>query len=173
MISGTLIGTRTFAVTGKFFVIDEKNDLISYIEFNPDDRGSFGKFFSKRTTFPDFFKYNFKFIIKLFYFRGGITKLSQTTYKPKENSYVIHKNCSNFAEIKGEWSKFLFFDNELVWDCNDYPHYDLKYMKFTLPSDSALREDLIQLKNGDENAASEAKMKLEEIQRNDRKLRVK
>jgi len=40
-----------------------------------------------------------------------------------------------------------------------------------LPSDSTLREDLKLLKSGNEDAASDAKVKLEEIQRRDRKLR--
>jgi hypothetical protein len=56
LITGTLIGSRTFSVTDKFFIVDEKNDYISQIEFNPDERGSFGKLFSKRSTFPDYFK---------------------------------------------------------------------------------------------------------------------
>lgn len=50
------MGSRTFSVTEKFFIVDEKNDYIAHIEFNPDERGTFGKFFSKRSTFPDFFK---------------------------------------------------------------------------------------------------------------------
>lgn len=44
-------------------------------------------------------------------------------------------------------------------------------MAFTLPSDSTFREDLIWLKNGDEDASQRYKVKLEEIQRNDKKLR--
>jgi hypothetical protein len=56
LITGTLIGSRTFSVVDKFFVVDEKNDYIAHIEFNPDERGSFGKLFSKRSTFPDYFK---------------------------------------------------------------------------------------------------------------------
>lgn len=98
--------------------------------------------------------------------------MSQTTFKPKENTYVLNKNYTNFVEIKGEWTKNFYFDNELAWDYNDYVHYELKHMKFTLPSDSTLREDLIQLKNGNEDAASNAKTQLEEIQRHDRKLRA-
>jgi hypothetical protein len=46
-------------------------------------------------------------------------------------------------------------------------------MKFTLQSDSTLREDLILLKSKNEELAGEAKCKLEEIQRRDRKLRAK
>jgi sialic acid synthase SpsE len=60
----------------------------------------------------------------------------------------------------------------LVWDYNEFAHYDLKYMKFTLPSDSTIREDLVLLKSGNEQSASEAKTKLEELQRHDRKMRA-
>jgi hypothetical protein len=43
-------------------------------------------------------------------------------------------------------------------------------MAYTLPSDSTFREDLNLLKK-DEEASQRYKIKLEEIQRNDRKLR--
>jgi hypothetical protein len=56
VVGGTLIGDRTYTVIDKFYVVDEKNDLISYMEFNPDERGTFSKMFSKRTTFPDYVK---------------------------------------------------------------------------------------------------------------------
>lgn len=46
-------------------------------------------------------------------------------------------------------------------------------MKFTLPSDSTVRQDLIVFKNGSEEEADTVKIKLEEIQRKDRKLREK
>jgi hypothetical protein len=55
-ITGTLIGDRTYAVTDKFYIVDEKNDFIAWIEFNPDERGTFSKLFSKKKTFPDYFK---------------------------------------------------------------------------------------------------------------------
>jgi hypothetical protein len=58
-----------------------------------------------------------------------------------------------------------------VWDYNEFAHYELKYMKFTLPSDSTLREDIIALKAGKEEEAGKAKVRLEEFQRKDRKLR--
>ncbi len=58
-----------------------------------------------------------------------------------------------------------------MWDYNEFAHYELKYMKFTLPSDSTLREDIIALKAGKEEEAGKAKVRLEEFQRKDRKLR--
>jgi hypothetical protein len=44
-------------------------------------------------------------------------------------------------------------------------------MAYTLPSDSTFREDLIWLKKGDEETAQKFKIKLEEIQRKDKKMR--
>lgn len=61
MVGGTLIGARTFSITGKTYVVDEDNDLISYIEFNPDERYTFNKWISRTDKFADYFKYNIYF----------------------------------------------------------------------------------------------------------------
>jgi hypothetical protein len=47
----------------------------------------------------------------------------------------------------------------------------MKKMDFTLPSDSFYREDLILFKHDYQDLAQDAKIYLEELQRNDRKLR--
>lgn len=44
-------------------------------------------------------------------------------------------------------------------------------MEFTLPSDARFRPDVILLRNGYEEYAQQAKMHLEDVQRNDKKLR--
>lgn len=46
-------------------------------------------------------------------------------------------------------------------------------MAFTLPSDSTVRDDLVLLKSFKEDKAEDAKIRLEEVQRHDRKLRKK
>lgn len=51
----------------------------------------------------------------------------------------------------------------MIVNINEHP--------FKLESDSTLREDIRKLKEGDESKANEEKIKLEIIQRNDRKLR--
>jgi len=84
----------------------------------------------------------------------------------------LNKNYTTFASIHGEWSKNFHFDDELLWDFNDYVHFDLQRMNYTLRSDSTLREDIMLLKSGLENEAGDAKNRLEEIQRRDRKLRA-
>ena len=51
-----MIGDRALKFRGKLFVIDEKNDLISFIQMDPDERGFFKKLTSKKNTNPDYFK---------------------------------------------------------------------------------------------------------------------
>jgi hypothetical protein len=103
--------------------------------------------------------------------RGCITRLSHTNCS--NNTYTLKKNYTSFAEVKGEWTKNLYIDDVLYWSWSDFVHFDLLRMAYTLPSDSTLREDLSLLKSGNEEAAGEAKVKLEDLQRKDRKLRAK
>lgn len=51
-----MVGERALKFRGKLFVIDEKNDLISYIHLDPDERGFFKKLTSKKQTNPDYLK---------------------------------------------------------------------------------------------------------------------
>jgi hypothetical protein len=73
--------------------------------------------------------------------------------------------------IEGEFTNYLRFHGEVFWKQIDYTFPNFKRMAFTLPSDSTFREDLNWLKKGNEDMAQKFKVKLEEIQRNDRKLR--
>ena len=54
-MTGTLYGERTFALVDKLMIIDENNDYLVHIEFNPDERGTFSKIFTSKNTFPDYF----------------------------------------------------------------------------------------------------------------------
>ncbi len=73
--------------------------------------------------------------------------------------------------IEGEFTDYLRFHGETFWKQSDYTFPKFKRMAFTMPSDSTFREDLIWLKKGEEDMAQKFKVKLEEIQRNDRKSR--
>jgi hypothetical protein len=55
-LAGTLVGKRALLFRGILTVVDEKNDLISYIQLDPDQRGFFKKLTSKKQTNPDYFK---------------------------------------------------------------------------------------------------------------------
>jgi hypothetical protein len=75
------------------------------------------------------------------------------------------------SNIEGEFTSNLKFDGELFWEHSQYSYPQLLRMGYTLPSDSTFREDLIYLKKGDEEMAQKFKVKLEEIQRKDKRMR--
>ena len=58
-LDGTIMGDRTLKFKGKLYVIDEKNDIMSFIHLDPDKRNFFKKITSKKKTTPDYFRYNF------------------------------------------------------------------------------------------------------------------
>jgi hypothetical protein len=55
-LTGTLMGNRTIKYKGNLTIIDEENDLISQLQMDPDERGFFKKMFSKKGTYPDYFR---------------------------------------------------------------------------------------------------------------------
>jgi len=82
---------------------------------------------------------------------------------------VIRKNI--LANIEGEWSSHIKIDGKLYWEHGKLDPYPIEKMDFTLPSDTLLRDDLLIKKKGNDDLSQQAKIKLEEIQRKDRKLR--
>jgi hypothetical protein len=55
-LTGSMVGGRALKFRGKLLVIDEKNDIISQIILDPDERGFFKKIVSTKQTYPDYFK---------------------------------------------------------------------------------------------------------------------
>jgi len=162
-LSGLLYGNRTINYSGHMVVSDEKNDLISFISMNPDDRGLIKKIFTKKIpTNPD-------------YFKGIITSISKNSkFDEKSKCYTdVDFNKHVFASIEGEFSCYIKFDDIVYWEYDTCQHPTFYRMYFTLPSDSTFREDLNWLKNKNYDMAQKSKIKLEEIQRNDKKLRYK
>lgn len=159
-LSGTLIGDRAIKYSGKMIIVDEKNDLICHISMEPDDRGFFKKMFAKKSTYPD-------------YFNGLITNLSLNTKPDKENVYKIKDPKKNvICNVDGEFTTYLEFDGVKYWEYSKSEYPQFKRMKYTLRSDSTFRDDIVWLKRGDEEKAQKAKIKLEDVQRNDKKLRL-
>ncbi len=170
-LSGTLFGSRTIKYFGNLIVTDTKNDLISFIDMNPDDRGFLSKLFAKKREYPD-------------YFKGLITLISKNSKwnKKLETFSILDMNKNVLSKIEGEFSQYIKFDNVYYWEYEKTYHPEFRRMRYTLPSDSTLREDINWLKHGNglnepsesnESCAQKAKIKLEEIQRNDKKLREK
>ena len=162
-LSGLLFGTRSIKYFSNLVVTDEANDLMAFIIMDPDERSFFKKIFTKKKiTYPD-------------YFKGVITNISKNSkYDKKDKSYSIvdldkHVLCS----IEGEYSNHIKFDNVFYWEYEKCLHPEFRRMGYTLPSDSTFREDLNWLKTGNEEMSQKTKIKLEDIQRQDKKLREK
>jgi len=159
-LSGTLMRERKLKYKETMMVADRKNDLIASIDMEPDDRGFFSKVFSKGNAYPD-------------YFRGLVTKISNNAKYVKENNNfsVIDVKKNVICPIEGEFSTYIKFGNDVYWEYSKYLCPPMKRMKYTLPSDSTFREDILFLKLKDEILSQKWKVLLEELQRNDRKLR--
>lgn len=159
-LSGTLIGDRAIKYTGKMIIADEKNDLLCHISMEPDDRGFFKKMFSKKSTNPD-------------YFNGLITNISSNTKPDKDQIYKIKDHKKNvLCSVEGEFTFFLEFNGVKYWEYSKCEYPQLRRMKYTLRSDSSFRDDIVWLKRGNEEKAQKAKIKLEDLQRNDKKFRL-
>ena len=105
-------------------------------------------------------------------YSGFIANVSNIKYDAKKVCYTCDKQHI-LSRIEGEWTSYVKIDDKVVWEHGMYPLFPLEKQAFTLPSDSLFREDLVLLKTGDLELAQKAKTNLEEVQRNDRKLREK
>lgn len=50
------MGERKLKYKETLSIIDKKNDMIASFNMEPDERGLFSKMFSKKLTYPDYFK---------------------------------------------------------------------------------------------------------------------
>lgn len=159
-LSGMLMGNRTIKYKGNLTVTDEENDLIAHIDMDPDDRGFFKKMLYKKKNFPD-------------YFSGVITNISTNCKLDKKEKiyYPVDSKKNVISDIEGEWSSHIKFGEKIYWDYDQLASPIFRRMRYTLPSDSTFREDSNWLRLENEDMAQKVKIKLEEIQRGDKKLR--
>lgn len=83
---------------------------------------------------------------------------------------IIEDKKRIVSKLKGTYLGYLEFDNVRYWDAREAHSFPL-IVKKILPSDSEYRPDLILLKTDQFEEAQRAKETLEEIQRDDRRLR--
>jgi len=165
IMSGTTFGKRTFYLTGKLYLLDEKNRYYAEIEFDLDS----GSIFKKRKTPKDHFEGGIyevkqKFVDK---FIAQTIKNREIDIRFKEKEHAITK----LEEVEGNWMEYLNIGGQTYWTIGNPWPYHLHYFDNPLPSDSNYRKDILQLRAGNEDKAQEAKLELEELQRRDRKLR--
>lgn len=76
------------------------------------------------------------------------------------------------SKITGSWMGCILFDGERYWSVKqDTPKFSLIPSENPLPSDCRYREDVLYLKAGELEAATEWKSKLEDLQREEAKIR--
>jgi hypothetical protein len=96
--------------------------------------------------------------------------------KNKPTDYVsgVIKNGNNIemGDLTGTYLGYLDFDGVRYWDARYVRPYKIKFTQ-VLESDSESRKDMIVLKAGNVELAQTSKEELENLQRNDRKLRAK
>eukprot|EP00475_Leptophrys_vorax_P045828 TRINITY_DN9663_c0_g1_i3.p1 TRINITY_DN9663_c0_g1~~TRINITY_DN9663_c0_g1_i3.p1 ORF type:complete len:383 (+),score=93.85 TRINITY_DN9663_c0_g1_i3:60-1208(+) len=142
-LRGILWGDRVAEFHGEMTVQDKRNKVTAKIKFNPDAVSYLASWFVTQSSPVDVF-------------RGTI----------EQDGRVVSK-------IEGSWLTHLDFDGERFVEFSSEVQGTVKPMpdEVTLPSDARFRADLLALAQGDYELAQHQKVVLEEIQRNDRKLR--
>uniref|UniRef100_A0AAV1UEP5 PH domain-containing protein n=1 Tax=Peronospora matthiolae TaxID=2874970 RepID=A0AAV1UEP5_9STRA len=147
-IGGLLWGDRTVDIMGNMVFEDKKNHFQCELRLNPDAKSGMGGIFSSSKTPTDSL-------------RGTIL---DTSVSP----------AREICDVSGSWLHDLVFDNKTYWSIDKHQSgYMMPYPKEKiLASDSRHREDLHYLAAGDLDESQEWKVKLEVLQRADRKLRL-
>jgi len=120
---------------------------------------SSGKCSHRKKTFPD-------------YFKGFVANDDDIKYDKKKDIYSCDKK-KIISNCEGEWNNFINFDDKTYWEQGNQEFLPIEKQSFTLQSDSTYRDDILLIKHGNLDQAQQAKLNLEEIQRNDKKLREK
>ena len=83
------------------------------------------------------------------------------------------KQFKKVNDIEGYWTHYIKFDDVKYWEFDKVKPYQLYQGYRCLPSDSCFRKDMLHWMQNKFEEGQKAKQDLEEIQRNDRKLRKK
>ena len=161
LVGGTTMGKKFFNIKNCALMVDLKNEICSYIKFNPDKVGLFQGLFNKKKNieyYPD------KFI-------GKIVNLSDVKIDKEGSNHELKKDAKFYSILGGEWTQEIIFGEEIYWKRNLDNYLNMYEMEYKLPSDSSLREDMNLWGHNDEEKAQIKKEEYEEIQRKDTKLR--
>jgi Oxysterol-binding protein len=160
-IKGLMWGDRTCWWIGTVQFTDEKNGIGAELHFNPDERSGWSSYLSSQKSPKDTV-------------RGEIYELDRV------GDEFVHPEADSsdrrvLSAIQGSWLADVRFDEVEYWRLGQYKPWPIRNVarEHVLPSDCQLREDIAALLTGDLDHAQNIKEKLEQRQRNDRKLRKK
>lgn len=165
-LSGLMAGDRLVKWHGNMRFIDKKNSLKAVLKIGSQKKVAGGGLFSKKRS--DLIEG------KIYYFK----KETLATEKKGKNKNQ-DKDDFKFADleqeigiIEGSWLDNIVVAGEEVWNINKITPVRQIPEENPLPSDCRFREDLIFLKYSDIKMADKWKVKLEERQRLEKKLRL-
>ena len=155
-VGGTMLGKRTLTYENNLTITDVTNKIFAQARFDPDKQGLLERIFKKTEHHrPDFFK-------------GFITKNKALT---KDSSRKAFYSKDMISYFEGNWLENIKIDGDVYWEICTEEIKPLIDFPGSLESDSTKRPDSQAWKNEREDEAQKYKEMLENIQRNDRKLR--
>lgn len=162
------ISKKSYQFSNKLYVFDIGNKLYAEIVFDYEEPSLFKKAKVAQDHFSgSIWRINDKFVEYLKHLPKKQHELDEIKFREKEHS------AGHMAKIEGNWLDHLKMDGKIYWSIYECLPYKLQYFDNPLPSDSNFRLDLLYLREGNENKAQELKDKIEETQRQDKKLRDK
>jgi Oxysterol-binding protein len=140
-ISGAVMGDRLFSYFDSITFEDRRNHVRCTINFDPDAL-------------------------------SGITSYIWSSKSPADTirGELSHNNKA-VAQVTGSWLEELRFDDECVWSIGQFEGLDPNPVSNPLASDCRNRSDLQALLENNLDLAEVEKLRLEEEQRRDRRLR--
>jgi hypothetical protein len=154
---GFMFGLPAFSYNGDIVIKDKTNKIYAMLRLNAGKKSFTEGWFKKSNVRNDFFK-------------GLITKSKALL---KDTSKKIFYSKEMLSYIEGNWIDYVMIDGEKYWEIDKQLPLPVTDATNPLPSDSSYREDLKAFKANNEEEAQRQKEIMEEVQRNDRKLRDK
>lgn len=158
-ISNTLIGKIHAHYNDEMIFKDKTNKLIGVVRFQPDNPGLLDGFYGLIGNYQE---------TRKDFFRGFIT-LNKDLIKNHKRSAYQSKDIISYFE--GHWIEEIMFDGTNYWEIDQIKDEIVIPTQNPLPSDSRFRSDLQEFIQDHTEEAEKQKEILENIQRNDRKLR--
>ena len=152
---GFMFGARYFTFKGDVTIKDKTNKIYTQLRLDAGEKSFAEGLFKKQETRNDFFK-------------GMITK-NKALIKDMSRKAFYSKEMISY--IEGHWIDYVMIDGEKYWEIGAVKTPLLTPVTNPLPSDSCYREDLKSFIADNEAESQKNKEIMEEIQRNDRKLR--
>ncbi|KAJ4453629.1 putative Oxysterol-binding protein 9 [Paratrimastix pyriformis] len=161
-IHGLLMGERFYDFAGTLHFRDTANRIGAEISINCDAPGFLRGLFARGKSLADTC-------------RGTIFRYP-ATLAPRLNGLVIPSDtekaqCEKLADIEGGWFSYLEIAHERLWEINRERPFHCEDVERALPSDARFREDLRVHALGNNEASNVIKIRMEEQQRHEARLR--